>query len=199
MRWGGGNADAPPLFGSAGGAEQVPRWGWGSTGERPPERWCSFSGGKWGARRCRLGALCPCSPRCRGGGAAALTRGQVGRGCRLSPGRSEAVLLSLLIEPPPVPFSVPKLRIRITPGSRAEVGASGRSGAWGLARCHARASGPGEDLAELGRPKRAGPGDLQRAGLPTPRPPIPGRRTGVGGLLHAAKDPDDIGNPLNKH
>lgn len=50
-----------------------------------------------------------------------------------------------------------------------------------------------------GAAKRAGPGDLQRAGLPMPRPPIPGRRMGVGGLLHAAEEPDDIGNPLNKH
>lgn len=67
-----------------------------------------------------------------------------------------------------------------------------------MARCHARASGPGEDLAELGRPNVLGPGICSEQGCPRLGPPFPvGGR--VSGGLHAAEEPDDIGNPLNKH
>lgn len=72
---------------------------------------------------------------------------------------------------------------------------------WGLGvgemPCEGQRSRGG--FGRAGAAKRAGPGDLQRAGLPTPRSPIPGKRTGVRGLLHGAEEPDDIGNPLNKH
>lgn len=118
-------------------------------------------------------------------GFTALTRRQVGgRGCRLSPAAQWPCVTAA--DGIGVGYLAPVLFFYESGSHRDGVwrsGPWGRSGAWVLARCHAGDSGPGEGLAELGRPNVLGPGIRSEQGCPRLGPPFPVKEDGCRGAV----------------
>lgn len=149
------------------------------------------------AVRITQGTRCP--PRTAGGGVAAASPGRWAAGDANPPQslgtRALPRLVGQVLSMEPVRFLT--LSVGTMPG---EDGGRGGRSEQGLGASEAPCKGQQsrEGFGRAGVAKH-GPGDLQWAWLPMPLPPVPGGRTSGGRLLHAAEEPGDIRNPLNKY
>lgn len=180
-----GEEPAPTLVDRPGGA------GAGAAGVRqlrgatPGNDAARYSAGHWAPVAVTPDTPIPLTPQTSGSGGGSLHLGQGGcGGCQPFPAAQVRCVIEVGWTEAGYRAHVPILSLSYKSRpqrERTEVGASGQSRARGLARCRARASGPGEDLAGLGRLSVPAPGICGEQGCPHLGPLFPAGQWVAGG------------------